>query len=147
MRLLQFIAVILTALVFAPTGAHLFELPNKIILPKEQYFIVQSVYRGWALFGSVIIGAIAADLVAALALWRRRRRFWPSFAAALILIGTLVVFFVWTQPANVATDFWSVAIPGWEKLRAQWEFSHAANAALSFIALCCAGLSAVLSQD
>jgi len=67
MRLLQFIAVILTALVFAPTGAHLFELPNKIILPKEQYFIVQSVYRGWALFGIVIIGAIAANLVAA---WR-----------------------------------------------------------------------------
>jgi hypothetical protein len=27
-----------------------FALPNKIALTQEQYFIVQSIYRGWALF-------------------------------------------------------------------------------------------------
>src|SRR5262249_10483962 len=43
---LQFISVILTALSFVPSGAHLSELVNKIALPAPQYFAVQSIYRG-----------------------------------------------------------------------------------------------------
>jgi len=33
LRVIQFLAVILTALALIPAGAHLFELPNKIDLP------------------------------------------------------------------------------------------------------------------
>jgi hypothetical protein len=40
---------VLTALALVPAGAHLFELPNKIGLSQDRYFIVQSIYRGWAL--------------------------------------------------------------------------------------------------
>jgi hypothetical protein len=43
----------LTAPALVPVGAHLFELPNKIGLSEEHYFLVQSIYRGWALFGIV----------------------------------------------------------------------------------------------
>ena len=147
MQILQFIAIMLTALALVPGGAHLFELPHKIVLPEEQYFIVQSIYRGWALFGNVIIAAIATNLALALMLWRCRRRFWPSLAAGLILAGTLLVFFVWTQPANVATRYWTMTTPDWQNLRAQWEWSHAANAVLTFIGLCCATLSALRSAE
>jgi hypothetical protein len=28
-----------------PSGAHLFEFPNKMSLGAEQYFIVQNIYR------------------------------------------------------------------------------------------------------
>ena len=52
----------LTALALVPAGAHLFELPNKIGLDQEPYFIVQGIYRGWALFGIVLFGALAANL-------------------------------------------------------------------------------------
>ena len=31
--------------------AHLFELPNKIHLSREDYLTVQQIYRGWALLG------------------------------------------------------------------------------------------------
>ncbi|TMJ67612.1 MAG: DUF1772 domain-containing protein, partial [Alphaproteobacteria bacterium] len=59
----------MTALAFVPVGAHLFELPNKIGLSEQHYFVVQSIYRGWALFGVVIFAAIAANLTVAATLW------------------------------------------------------------------------------
>ena len=147
MRLLQFVAVILTALALVPSGAHLFELPHKLALSKEQYFVVQSIYRGWSLFGAVIIAAIAANLLLAVMLFRRGKAFWLNFAAGLILAGTLAIFFEWTYPANQATSNWTVQSADWETLRRQWELSHAANAVLTFVALCCAALSAIRSAD
>lgn len=144
---LRFAAVVLTALALVPGGAHLFELPNKIGLARDAYFTVQAIYRGWALFGVVIFAAIGANLALALILMFRRRRFWPSFAAALLLASTLIVFFGWTYPANQATDNWTVMPADWESLRSQWELSHAVNAVLTFIALCCASRSAMLPGD
>jgi hypothetical protein len=147
LRLLQFVAVIFTALALVPSGAHLFELPRKVALSEEQYFVVQSIYRGWSLFGTVIIAAIVANLLLALILFRHGKNFWLSFAAGLVLAGTLAIFFAWTYPANQATNNWTVRPADWETLRRQWELSHAANAVLTFIALCCAALSAVRSAD
>ena len=104
---------------------------------------VQSIYRGWALFGVVIFAAIAANLTVAATLWHKGRPFWPSFAAGLLLAATLLVFFEWTYPANLATNNWTVVIADWNALRTQWELSHAVNALLTFIALCCAALAQV----
>jgi hypothetical protein len=146
-RVLQFFSIVLTALALVPSGAHLFELPSKISLSQEQYFIVQSVYRGWALFGIVIFAAIGANFVLALMLWRRKRPGFLSLAAGLILAATLLVFFGWTYPANQATHNWTVVTANWESLRTQWELSHATNAILTFFALSCAALSAVMPAD
>ena len=65
----RFLAVALTALALVPGGAHLFELTSKIGLPQEQYFTIQNIYRGWALFGFVWFGALAANLALAGLLW------------------------------------------------------------------------------
>jgi hypothetical protein len=146
-RVLRFVAVVLTALAFVPVGAHLSELPNKIALPKEHYLVVQSIYRGWALFGTIIFAAIAANLALGTMLLRRGRQAWPSLAAALILALTLVVFFLWIYPANQATANWTFLPADWQKLRSQWEFSHAANAVLTFLALCCATLAAMRQRE
>ncbi|GAA0586031.1 membrane protein [Craurococcus roseus] len=142
-RLLQALAVLSTALALVPAGAHLFELPNKAGLPRDPYFAVQALYRGWALFGFVWIGAMAANLGLAAAFWRRRRR-GPArlaLAAGLLVALSLAVFFAWTYPANLATENWTRAPPDWEALRSQWEWSHAANAGLVFLALCSVVLS------
>ena len=147
LRVLQFIAVVLTAMALIPPGAHLLELPHKIVLTEHDYFGGQSIYRGWALFGTVIIAAMVANLALALMLWRRRGPFWSSLAAGLILAATLLVFFVWTYPANQATSNWTMVTADWQRLRAQWEWSHAANAVLNFIALCCASASALALRD
>src|SRR5215203_1102198 len=42
-----FIALLSTGLALGGALAHLFELPNKIDLPREEYFVVQKAYRGW----------------------------------------------------------------------------------------------------
>jgi len=136
--------MILTALALVPSGAHLFELLTKMSLPEQHYFIVQSIYRGWALFGIVIFAAIGANLLLSVVLWRRGKPCWLSLAAGLILAATLLVFYSWTYPANQATNNWTVVTANWESLRMQWELSHAANAILTFVALCCATVSIVV---
>ena len=100
LRPLQFVAVILTALALVPSGAHLFELPHKVALSEEQYFIVQSIYRGWSLFGTVIIAAVVANLLLALILFRHGKNFWLSIAAGLVLAGTLAIFFCMDLPGQ-----------------------------------------------
>lgn len=149
-RTLSFLAIILTALALVPGGAHLASLPNKIDLPQDSYFITQGIYRGWALFGIVLFGAIFANLAAAIALRHRRRPFWLSLAAFLCITATLIIFFVWTYPTNQATDNWTVVPADWQALRRQWEYSHAINALITFVALCLAtgsGLAAGRGQD
>jgi hypothetical protein len=80
MRILAAVAVVLTALILVPVGAHLFELPNKIGLPREQYFTVRSIYRGWALFGIVIFAAIGTNFLVALIRRRLGKPAWFSLA-------------------------------------------------------------------
>jgi hypothetical protein len=132
----QFLAVILTALALVPAGAHLFELPNKIGLPQDQYFVVQGIYRGWALLGIVLFAALAANLALAVLLRGSGAAFWLALAAFLLIAATLAIFFIWTYPANQATSNWTVMPANWMALRAQWEYAHAVNAVLTFLALC-----------
>jgi len=133
----QFLAVVLTALAVMPGGAHLMALSAKVAMPEHPYFVVQQIYRGWAWVGVVIVLAIFANFLAAL-LTRDSPRKWRLFGGAAALIAaTLAIFFAWTFPANQATGNWTSAPENWEQLRIQWEYSHAANAAITFLALLC----------
>jgi Na+/proline symporter len=150
LRLLRFVAVVLTALALVPAGAHLFELRTKIGLGRDAYFAVQGIYSGWALFGVVLFGALAANLGLAAVSWRRRNRRVPArwaLAAGLLVALNLLVFFTWTYPANLATENWTRMPADWEALRRQWEFSHAVNAGVTFLALCSVVLSVVLDGE
>jgi hypothetical protein len=148
LKIVQFFAVVLTALALVPGGAHLFTLLNKINLGAEQYFIVQNIYRGWAWFGVVLFGALLADLALALML---RRRGGAAFVLALLgfcgVALTLLVFFLWTYPANQATGNWTSFPDHWEQLRRQWEYSHAFNAVITFLALCSVTSSVVTTPE
>lgn len=135
MIVLKFTAVMLTALALAPGGAHLFALPNKIALPVEAYFVAQGIYRGWAMLGAVLIAAVIANFLLALAQYRRAERYLYALGAGLCLLLTLAIFFTWTFPANQATANWTVVPQDWEALRTQWEYSHAVNAGITFVAL------------
>jgi len=147
LRLMQFLAIILTALSLVPAGAHLFELPNKIGLAQEAYFTVQGIYRGWALFGLALFGALGANGVLAIMLRHQRTPFRLALGAFLLMAGTLAVFFTWTFPANQATANWTEAPADWQELRFNWEYAHAANAGLTFLALCAVTLSCLLARD
>ena len=113
LKIVQFLALTLTALALVPSGAHLFALPNKINLVAEQYFIVQNIYRGWSLFGVALIGALIANLALALLLRGRGAPFVLALFAFLCIALTLVVFFIWTYAANQATNNWMMIPDNW----------------------------------
>lgn len=143
----QFLAIVVTALALIPVGAHFFELFNKMALERDQYFTVQGIYRGWALFGIVLVGAMAANLALAVMLRRQGASCWLALLAFALIATTLAVFFGWTYPANQATENWTVIPADWERLRRQWEYSHATSAVLTFLALCCVALSVLTARE
>ncbi len=148
MRYLKQLALALTALSLVPSGAHLFELPAKMALSRNAYFLVQGIYAGWAWFAVPIIGAILANG----GLFASQRRHDPesarwALASAVLIAMSLIIFFIWVFPANQATTNWT-HIPGdWERLRRDWEYGHAANALIVFAALLATGRAVAGSRD
>jgi hypothetical protein len=146
LRVIQFLAVVLTALALIPAGAHLFELPNKIDLPQDAYFTVQGVYAGWAWFGIVDFAALSMNAVMAVKLRRQPLAFSFALVAALCFVLFLAIFFIWTFPANQATGNWTTVPDAWNSLRRQWEYSHAVNAFVMLAALCSATLAVLTAH-
>jgi hypothetical protein len=146
LRVIQFFAVLLTAVALIPAGAHLFELPNKIGLPRDAYFTVQGVYAGWALFGIVDLAALIMNVVLAVRLRRQRVAFTFAVTAAVCFVAFFAIFFTWTFPANQATANWTSMPDNWSELRRQWEYSHAVNAAVMLIAFCSVTLSVITTH-
>jgi hypothetical protein len=147
LKIVQFLALVLTALALVPSGAHLFALPNKISLGAEQYFIAQSIYRGWSLFGIVLFGALIANLALALLLRGRGAPFALALFGFFSIALALVIFFICTYPANQATNNWTMIPNDWEQLRRQWEYSHAADAVVTFAAFCSVALSSLMTRE
>lgn len=131
----RFFSLLFAALALGPALAHLLELPNKIGLSREEYLTVQQIYRGWALLGVVVIGALATSLAHAWLVRAHRRAFIPAALACGCLAGTQLIFWSFTFPANRITANWTMLPANWEALRAQWEYSHAAAAVLNIAAL------------
>jgi hypothetical protein len=131
----RFASLLFAALALAPALAHLLELPNKIGLPRDAYLTVQQIYRGWALLGVVIYGALLSSLVLAVMVRRRRREFAAALTGFACLAAAHAIFWIYTYPANQATRNWTVLPETWMALRAQWEYSHAAGAVLNLAAL------------
>lgn len=133
---LKLLTLGLTALIMLPGGAHLLELPAKMRLTQSEYFAVQRIYAGWAMFSVAIFAAIIAN---GWLFWSLRDIDMPAaraaLASALLICLTLVVFFIWVFPGNQATESWTSIPANWEALRRNWEYGHAANAVLTFIAL------------
>jgi hypothetical protein len=147
LKIVQFLALAFTALALVPSGAHLFEFPGKSSLGAEQYFIVQSIYRGWDLFGIALFGALIANLALALLLRGRGAAFALALFGFFSIALTLVIFFIWTYPANQATNNWTMIPNDWQQLRRQWEYSHAANAVITFAAFCSVALSSLMVKE
>ena len=146
LKTMRFIALLLTALALAPALAHLLELPNKLGLSSDDYLTVQQIYRGWALLGFVVVGALLSNLILAIRLRKKSKAFVLTLTAFLCIVGTQVVFWTFTYPANAATDNWTMLPVAWQQLRTQWEYSHAGSAVLNLAAFVTLTLS-VLADD
>ncbi|WP_374446793.1 hypothetical protein [Stella sp.] len=148
MTALKVTALVLTAIVLVPSGAHLLELPAKMALDRAAYFTVQQIYAGWSLFGVPIVAAIGANVLLSARLRARdpAAARW-AMAAAGLMAASLGVFFAWTFPANRATGNWTLMPDAWEGLRRAWEYSHAANAGIVLAALVACAIAASRSGN
>lgn len=127
--------MLFTALALVPALAHVFELPNKIGLSRDDYLVVQQLYRGWNLLGIVVLLALVSNALLTAMLARAGEKFGFALTATLAIAGTQAVFWSFTFPANRETQNWTVLPTHWEQLRIQWEYSHAASAGLNLVAL------------
>jgi hypothetical protein len=143
MKASYFFSLLFAALALAPAMAHLLELPNKINLSREDYLTVQQIYRGWALLGFVVAGALLSTLALAIRVRHERKAFIFASIALLCIVATQVVFWTYTYPANKATNNWTLLPDHWIELRRQWEYSHATSAILNLVALVMLILSAL----
>ena len=139
----QFLAIVLLALYLVPAGAHLIALPNKIGMDEQSYFTAQQVYRGWALSGLVLFGALFATAMLAFLSRPQTLPFWFASAGFVLLVAAAVTFFALVFPANRATDNWTHVPAGWEALRARWEYGHAAAAVMILAAVLAAGVASL----
>ena len=130
-----FIALLATALALGAALAHALELPNKIYLTKDEYFIVQKAYRGWSQLGYLLVIELIAMLAVAVLSRHEPRVLWPTIIAIVCLVAAQAVFWTFTYPANVVTDNWTAVPNQWEDVRTRWEYSHLAGAALQVMAM------------
>ncbi len=121
----------------APALAHIFELPTKMRLPRDEYFIVQHLYPAWDRLSLLLIAQVVSLLAAAYLSRLERRVLIPTILAILFIVSAQALFWAYTHPANVATANWTLQSDDWIKLRRQWEFSQAAGACLQLLAVAC----------
>jgi hypothetical protein len=123
-----FIALLATALALGGALAHAYELLNKIDLPREEYFVVQKAYRGWWQLAYVLAVQIVS-ITALIVMSRDEPRVFRAAVAALVFLAAAqAVFWIYTYPANVATQSWTTIPADWEALRRAWEYSHLVGA-------------------
>lgn len=144
---MRFIALLSVAVAMAASFAHLFELPQKIRMSAADYLTVQQIYRGWALLGIAVITALLSTLTLAILVRGSRREFRATLLAFLCIAGTQAIFWIFTEPANRATEYWTMLPENWEEIRARWEYSHAAGALLNFGAMIALIVSALAGRQ
>src|SRR5690606_34359719 len=123
-----FVALMATALALGGALAHALELPNKIGMSREDYFIAQQLYAGWNRLAFLLAIQAAGMLALIVIYWREPAVLRPVVVALACLAAAQAVFWIWTFPANVATDNWTTQPENWAELRVQWEYSHLAGA-------------------
>ena len=142
MRILTILCLVLVAMKFGTSLAHVAELPGKLRLDETTYKAVQAIYYpGFTLVG--LVGELGGIIALAALLYltpHATERFWWTAVALGCLVAGHAVYWLMTHPVNnfwtkdVATAgpgamFFSVfgrrPVGGWQDLRNVWELSHA----------------------
>jgi len=134
-KVVFFVALLATSVALGGALAHTLELPNKIGLAADRYFIVQQIYSGWDRLGFLLVIELAAMIATAILHRHESQVRWSAIAAIASLVASQAIFWTFTFPANVATSNWTVIPANWEQLRRNWEYSHAAGAGFQLLAM------------
>jgi Anthrone oxygenase len=159
LSLLQILTVVVVAVEMALALAHALEMPGKMRLTKDMYFVVQRIYYPGFTIGGISepVGFILT-LVLLFFTPRPTAAFWLTLVALTGLVSMQIVYWVFIHPVNkvwmhgeslgsAGSGFFGFGrsriqsgdrAPDWTDLRNRWEYGHVARAALaavSFIAL------------
>jgi hypothetical protein len=104
----RILVVVTVAVYLVLTGAHLFELSAKLAMSPSDYMVVPGIYRGWLRFGIAIFPAMLLTLLHAVMRRGQRIVFILSLISLLCLIGTQIIFWLFTYPMNVLSGNWTV---------------------------------------
>lgn len=143
-RVLQFCALVCSALVMGLTLTHVLQSPGSRGLSGDEWLHVQHTFYG----GFAVVGGISESLglITAIALtWAllshgvMRAAVAPGIAA-VCFIGMLLSYWFGNRPVNAKIAAWmpSSLPPDWQAYRDTWETAHAVTAglaALAFVAL------------
>ena len=136
-------AVLAIGLIAGTALAHVFEMPHKMAMSGKIWLSIQKViYNGWGQKLLYLdIAAISALVFCIIRNSLARRSLLLSLL--LLLIADIGIFLVWIAPTNEAVDAWNSITPmdNWLELRQNWEWGHAARAAVLSVALFVIGLS------
>ena len=129
-KIVSFLSLFFTALALCPYVAHLMSFQNKMEMSREEYFIAQQVFNGWSYSSILILLSFFSTIALSILAKDHDRVLRFSLGAAFCIGMSLMVFFVFTFPANQITENWTLQPQSWQDLRIQWEYSHAFNAIL-----------------
>ena len=135
----RFLTIIFTALSLGPALGHLLELPAKMAYEGALWLTVsQTLYATFGTVGAAFeVGAVVACVILAILVRQRRPAFgWTMFGAICVVVSH-AAFWVSLAPVNATIAALTIdTLPvGWVGLRTQWEYTHAARAALQLMAL------------
>lgn len=130
-----FFALMASAIALGGALAHAFELPNKIGLPRNEYFVVQQIYMGWNRLAFVLAVQLLAIIAIIFLYWNEPAVRLPATVALAGLIAAQAIFWIFTFPANQATANWTSVPENWEWFRTRWEYSHLAGALCQLVTM------------
>jgi hypothetical protein len=152
MNIWRFVTLVVSALALAAPVAHALEMPVRLSYAPSLYVaLTRTLYVYFAAIGSVLeVGAIACALTLCLLAWRDpwtrwRVRVWAIGGTACLLLAHLA-FWAFVDPVDREFATWTAqSVPfDWTWFRDQWEWAHAARAALMVVGFCALVRSVVL---
>lgn len=133
----RLLTILLTALSLGPALGHLLELPAKMTYDGALWLKVsQTLYATFGTVGAAFeVGAVAATVVLAFVVRKRRLSFGWTVSAAICVAASHAAFWIWLAPVNaIIAGLTPESLPAdWTGLRDQWEYTHAARAALQIV--------------
>lgn len=137
-----FVIIPLSALLY-----NAYELTYKINLPKEKYLAIQGYNSdiSWLIFFEVA----ALVMTIALMLMEKGKKF--TFRRLLIAVIcfaiSIVLYYIYILPADLATSQWGYLPSDWESDRDQWEYVNLARASINLTGFCFVVLSFLKNRN
>lgn len=136
------LTLLVAALSFAPTFAHLLEAPPRLLVWSPQLWREATVFNGqFRLFGLIggPLDVVVVPVAAVLAFFLRHDRgpFLFTLAGMLLSALSLVLWLSIVAPANATMANWQPGpLPaGFEATRTRWEAGHMLMAGVKFLGL------------